>query len=204
MMELIDLRAISEGCDVDAVEMFGGEIMMENAAALNEVMKGTTDAIKVAFSDDAKKARQEMNLAKNAVKEKNKKAAIDHLDECIKLCKKLKEDAKEIDDDGFLSHWLTNMILGIIPWIGMIAVSVNYIISWYNLRDQSNKGNMKYSNRHENRKKNLALEYFFGNVRAAGYSRANVLAALDKMIGEAETLRAKVKDSDFDKTPEKK
>lgn len=203
-MELIDLRAISEGCDIDAVEMFGGDILMESAEALNEVMTGTTDAIKVAFSDDAKKARAEMKLAKNAVKEKNKKAALNHIDECIKLCKKLKEDAKEIDDDGFLSHWLTNIILGIVPYIGMIAVSVNLVLSWYNLRDQSDKGNMKYSNRHEDRKKNLALEYFFGNIRAAGYSRANVLAGLDKMIGEAEVLRAKVKDSDFDKDPEKK
>ena len=203
-MELIDLRAISEGCDIDAVEMFGGDILMESAEALNEVMTGTTDAIKVAFSDDAKKARAEMKLAKNAVKEKNKKAALNHIDECVKLCKKLKEDAKEIDDDGFLSHWLTNIILSIVPYIGMIAVSVNLVLSWYNLRDQSDKGNMKYSNRHEDRKKNLALEYFFGNIRAAGYSRANVLAGLDKMISEAEILRDKVKDSDFDKDPEKK
>lgn len=199
-MELIDLRAISEGCDIDAVEMFGGDILMESAEALNEVMTGTTDAIKVALSDDAKKAREEMKLAKSALKEKNKKAAIDHTNECIKLCKKLKEKAKDIDDDGILSKILTNLILGLIPFVGYIAISVNYIISWYNLRDQSDKGNMKYSNRHENRKKNLALEFFFGsNWRAAGYSRAQVLAALDKMIGECETLVKKIKDMDFDK-----
>lgn len=199
-MELCDLRAISEGYDIEAVDMLGGNVLMESAEALNEVMTGTTDAIKLALSDDAKNAREEMKLAKNALKEKNKKAAIDHANECIKLCKKLKEQAKDIDDDGMLSKILTNMILVMIPIVGAMAVSVNQVISWYNLRDQSDKGNMKYSNRHEKRKKNLALEFFFGsNWRAAGYSRAQVLAALDKMIGECETLVKKIKDMDFDK-----
>lgn len=194
MMSIMDLRAISEGYSVDAVEMFGGDLLLESSAELNEVMTGVFDAIQVALSDDAKFARNEMKLAKNAVKNKQKKEALIHIDKAIDACNKVKVAAKDIDDDGFISTVVKSFILGIIPYIGAIATSVEYVTSWINLRNQSDKGAMKYSNRHPNREKNLVLEYLFGGIRAAGYSRAQVLAGLDKMINELNLLRNQVKD----------
>ena len=39
MFSIIDLRAISEGCDVEAVRIFGGTTMLECADVMNEVNK---------------------------------------------------------------------------------------------------------------------------------------------------------------------
>lgn len=75
MMELIDLRAISEGCDIEAVRTFGGAAMLECADVMNEVNKGAFQSIQHALMGTAKEVRDEAKAASSAIKDDDKKNA---------------------------------------------------------------------------------------------------------------------------------
>lgn len=190
-MELIDLRAISEGCDIEGVRTFGGAAMLECADVMNEVNKGAFQSIKHALSGTAKEVRDEIKEASIAIKKEEKKTAKKHLDTALELIKKGRKEAEEIEDDGFLEHCVISMVMSLVPYLGSIAYSVGFWANWYNLRDQVDKG-AQYSNKHPERKKNAVLEILFGVTRGAGYSRAQVLAGYDKMAKDIEKLKDKV------------
>lgn len=198
MMELIDLRAISEGCDIEAVRTFGGAAMLECADVMNEVNKGAFQSIQHALMGTAKEVRDEAKAASSAIKDDDKKNAKKHLDKALELIKKGRKEAEEIEDDGFLEHIVISMIMSIVPYFGAIAYQVGFISNWLTLRNQVDKG-AQYSNKHPERKKNAFLELIFGVARGAGYSRAQVLAGYDKMTKEIEKLKEKV-----DNMPDKK
>ena len=198
MFSIIDLRAISEGCDVEAVRIFGGTTMLECADVMNEVNKGAFQSIKHALMGTAKDVRDEAKAASEAINDNDKKNAKKHLDKALELIKKGRKEAEEIEDDGFLEHIVISMIMSLVPYFGSIAYQVGYISNWLNLRDQADKG-AKYSNKHPERKKNAFLEIMFGIARGAGYSRAQILTGYDKMTKDIERLKEKV-----DNMPDKK
>lgn len=198
MFSIIDLRAISEGCDVEAVRIFGGTTMLECADVMNEVNKGAFQSIKHALTGTAKDVRDEAKAASEAINDNDKKNAKKHLDKALELIKKGRKEAEEIEDDGFLEHIVISMIMSLVPYFGSIAYQVGFISNWLNLRDQADKG-AKYSNKHPERKKNAFLEIMFGPARSAGYSRAQILTGYDKMTKDIERLKEKV-----DNMPDKK
>lgn len=198
MMELIDLRAISEGCDIEAVRMFGGAAMLECADVMNEINKGAFQSIQHALKGTAKDVRDEIKAASSAIKDDDKKNAKKHLDKAIDLIKKGRKEAEEIEDDGLLEHLVISMIMSLVPYLGTIAYQSGFYSNWFNLRDQVKKG-AQYSNKHPERKKNAFLELMFGVARGAGYSRAQILTGYDKMAKDIEKLKEKV-----DEMPDKK
>ena len=163
-----------------------------NTYCIDEVNKGAIQSIQAAFSADIKTGKAMLAAAKENIKKGETKKAKTQLDAAIKAFKDGRKEAEKIEDDGFLEHMLIGGIMQLIPVVGSIAYAVGHVISWYNLRKQSDKGDA-YSNKHPDRKKNLALEFFFGKLRGAGYSRSTVLAGYDKFIEECEKLKALIK-----------
>lgn len=181
-MNLIDLRAISEGCDIDEVENIGGY------AALYEINTGAIQSIKHAMAGNTKEAKALMVEAKILARDGKRSEARKKLDKAIALLKQNRREAEEIDDDGILEHILIASVMSIVPTVGSLAYSIGYYISWYHLRQQAAKGDT-YSNRKATRSPNLIKEALFGPLRAAGYSRSVVLAGYDKLIEECEMIK---------------
>lgn len=105
--DLIDMRAILEGCDVDAVNCFGGAYCLQEGANIQ--------SFKIQNSENAKKA-------KAAAKSGDKNKAVSKYEEAIKYLKLLKKDCEAIDDDHIVMVFLDSFIRAMIPELAAIAV----------------------------------------------------------------------------------
>lgn len=185
------LREFAEGNITQ--EEYNMLFMIETASELNEINKGPFEAISHVMQDRTKNAKALMQEANKAYRDEDYKTAKKKIDQAIDDLKKNRKDAEKIDDDGFLSTITVNMILSLAGPIGALAGSIGFFYSWYTLRTQTDKGDT-YSNRNPERKKNLILEFFLGQYRAAGWSRSMVLASYDKLIDEANRIKSRIDD----------
>lgn len=155
---------------------------------LNEINTGSIDSIKHALEGKSKLGKEALASAKRKYNKGDYKGAKADIDDAIDALKDARSEAEEIDDDGILENLLIAAIMSIVPVFGSLAYTVGMFYSWYTLRKQSDKGDA-YSNRHPNRQKNFVLEFLFGKLRGAGYSRSMLLSGYDKLIGECQKLK---------------
>ena len=195
-MNLAELSCLGEcGADPMLIENFGIDAINETAEILDEakvkMQFGAIQSIKQAFSADNKAAKEELAAAQRAYNKDDKAEAKKHIDTAIKSLEAARKEAEKIDDDGVLETMLIASVMSMVPGIGSFAYTIGFYYSWYCLRDQSSKGD-EYSKIEPSRRKNFALEYFFGKYRRAGYSRATLLAGYDKLIDEAYNLKKRI------------
>lgn len=112
--DLIDMRAILEGCDVDSVDCFGGAYCLQEGANIQ--------SFKIQNSENAKKAKSCIKEAKAAAKSGDKNKAVSKYEEAIKYLKLLKKDCEAIDDDHIVMVFLDSFIRAMIPELAAIAV----------------------------------------------------------------------------------
>lgn len=98
-MTLCDLRAISEGYDIEDVELFGGTLLM------NEAFDAVRSKIRLKLSADMKEAKAEMRLARK-LSRTDIKESIKHYDKSLTVLKRLRQQAKQIEDDH-IAEYLT-------------------------------------------------------------------------------------------------
>lgn len=98
-MTLRDLRAISEGYNIEEVELFGGTLLV------NEAFDAVRSKIRLKLSADMKEAKAEMRLARK-LSRTDIKAAIKHYDKSLTALKRLYQKAKQIEDDH-IAEYLT-------------------------------------------------------------------------------------------------
>src|SRR5699024_10614227 len=110
--DLIDMRAILEGCDVDAVDCFGGAYCLQEGANIQ--------SFKIQNSENAKKAKSCIKEAKAAAKSGDKNKAVSKYEEAIKYLKLLKKDCEAIDDDHIVMVFLDSFIRAMIPELAAI------------------------------------------------------------------------------------
>lgn len=98
-MTLRDLRAISEGHNIEDVELFGGTLLM------NEAFDAVRSKIRLKLSADMKEAKAEMRLARK-LSRTDIKESIKHYDRSLIALKGLRQQAKQIEDDH-IAEYLT-------------------------------------------------------------------------------------------------
>lgn len=98
-MTLCDLRAISEGYNIEDVELFGSTLLM------NEAFDAVRSKIRLKLSADMKEAKAEMRLARK-LSRTDIKESIKHYDKSLTALKRLRQKAKQIEDDH-IAEYLT-------------------------------------------------------------------------------------------------
>lgn len=125
MATLYDLRAISEGYDIDDVEIYGGEEL------LTEAFEGHKAKKALKSSKAMKAAKNEIKLARKMAKT-DPQAGLKHFDNAIKALKDLRKEAEQIPDDhiaealtlAFVRFFVTNTLIGLIGVGAIVGYSV--------------------------------------------------------------------------------
>lgn len=198
-MNIFDLRMLSESADYQEVDSRMHIMALESAdysKELNEGMGdvGASESIEFACRKDIRQAKKTIREANKALKKGDKAGAKKKCDEAIKLLKQIRDEAEQIEDDGIIeSMIIVFCIQFVLGGFGSIVWDLGMFAQTFMLRKQTNKGGMNYSNKYPYKDKNLIMEVLFGKFQSAGYSRAQVLTGLDRLISKAEKIKNSIK-----------
>lgn len=118
MINLRDLRAISEGYDADMVELCGGDRLLEEGA--------TIQAAKILFGKEMRAINKKF-LQALPYRKKDPKKAMEIYNEASDMLMDLKAKAKDIEDDTLGSH--IAYILSVTLLTTVIAVGLGILLA---------------------------------------------------------------------------
>lgn len=197
-MELYELKLISEGVDPDFLNTV-------NELGLNETVgvgKSGMKANKLIYSADTKKAKELLRSGKKACKTGDYNSAIKDFEESIKLLKKLKDEANNIEDDNAAGNTLYALIWCFLPIIGLVHMQKTISNLEVALKDDDFARKVVYDYKSgefiKKKEKDVVIDMSDGSTgkvreQTEGISRGNAVGYFDKLIRKVQECIAEAK-----------